>query len=369
MVLFTDVEPDVPHGARRSTWVGWLLVIVGLVAALVIAVTPAPYVIERPGPVFNTLGDTRVGGEERPLIQIPDQETFETDGALSLLTVTVSGNPQQLPTWIDIALAWFDPSKKVVPVAEVFPPGTTLEQSNEQSRVDMENSKQEAIAAAMTELDYEYTSTLTIVATTDGLPADGVLREGDRIVSLNGEAFTDVTSLREAIAENGTDAAAEVVVDRDGEQVTEELTPVPGPDGKPVLGITVGSEYDFPFAVDIELDDVGGPSAGMMFALGIIDKLTPGELNGGENVAGTGTITAAGEVGPIGGIRQKMYGALGSGADWFLAPAGNCEEVVGNVPEGLEVFAVQTLDDAEAAVEGIAAGDTADLPGCEAFAG
>lgn len=368
MVLFTDVEPDVPRG-RRSNRIGWLLVILGVVAALVIAVTPAPYVIERPGPVFNTLGDTEVGGAERPLIDIPDQETFETDGALSLLTVTVSGNPQQLPTWIDIALAWFDPSKKVVPVGEVFPPGTTLEQSNEQSRVDMENSKQEAIAAAMSELGYEYTSTLTIVATGEGQPADGVLDDGDRIVSLNGRTFTDVTSLREAIAENGTETPAEIVVERDGQQIVEQLTPVPGPDGAPVLGITVGSEYDFPFAVDIELDDVGGPSAGMMFALGIIDKLTPGELNGGENVAGTGTITAAGEVGPIGGIRQKMYGALSSGADWFLSPAGNCGEVVGHVPDGLEVVAVETLDDAEQALEAIAAGDTGDLVGCEAFAG
>ena len=122
--------------------------------------------------------------------------------------------------------------------------------------------------------------------------------------------------------------------------------------------------YDFPFEVQIQLDKVGGPSAGMMFALGIIDKLTPGQLQGGENVAGTGTIDQSGAVGPIGGIQQKLHGALESGATWFLAPADNCDEVTGNIPDGLTVFSVSTLDQALTALEGIKTGDTSDLPTC-----
>jgi PDZ domain-containing protein len=103
----------------------------------------------------------------------------------------------------------------------------------------------------------------------------------------------------------------------------------------------------------------------MMFALGIIDKLTPGALNGGELVAGTGTISSTGEVGPIGGIRQKLYGASGAGADWFLAPQSNCDEVTGHIPAGLTVFAVETLDDALTALEAISSdGDTSELPTC-----
>jgi PDZ domain-containing protein len=113
------------------------------------------------------------------------------------------------------------------------------------------------------------------------------------------------------------------------------------------------------------LNNVGGPSAGMMFALGIIDTLTPGELNGGQDVAGTGTITADGTVGPIGGIRQKMWGALDAGADWFLAPESNCDEVVGHIPGRLKVFAVKTLDDSLDVLEAIRDdGDLSALPTC-----
>jgi PDZ domain-containing protein len=140
-----------------------------------------------------------------------------------------------------------------------------------------------------------------------------------------------------------------------------------GEEPAPIVGIIVGGEYDFPVDVSIQLENVGGPSAGMMFALGIIDKLTPGELNGGELVAGTGTIAGDGTVGPIGGIRQKMYGAKDAGATWFLSPTANCDEVSGHIPGGLSVFSVDTLDDALAALEVIAdGGDTSSLPTCPA---
>jgi PDZ domain-containing protein len=123
--------------------------------------------------------------------------------------------------------------------------------------------------------------------------------------------------------------------------------------------------YEFPFEVDIQLDDVGGPSAGMMFALGIMDKLEEGSLTGGEAIAGTGTIDASGTVGPIGGIRQKLFGAERAGAEYFLAPADNCDEVRGHVPDGLRVFAVKTLDDALAALGAVSSGGDLDaLPAC-----
>jgi PDZ domain-containing protein len=107
----------------------------------------------------------------------------------------------------------------------------------------------------------------------------------------------------------------------------------------------------------------------MMFALGIIDKLSDGQLNGGQKVAGTGTISADGTVGPIGGIRQKLFGARDAGADWFLAPASNCDEVTGHVPDGIRVFAVSTLDDSLTALKAISSGTGLDaLPTCDASA-
>ncbi len=138
-------------------------------------------------------------------------------------------------------------------------------------------------------------------------------------------------------------------------------------DGSVVLGVGVRMDYEFPIDVELQLDNVGGPSAGMMFALGIIDKLTPGAMTGGEIVAGTGTIDSAGEVGAIGGIRQKLWGAEDAGADWFLAPASNCDEVTGHVPDGLSVFAVSTLDEARTIVEAIGEGaDTSGFASCPA---
>ncbi len=136
---------------------------------------------------------------------------------------------------------------------------------------------------------------------------------------------------------------------------------------KPAIGIYTGSSYSFPFDVKIQLKDVGGPSAGMMLALGIYDKLTPGALAGSAHIAGTGTVDPGGAVGAIGGIRQKMYGARGDGASWFLAPAANCDEVTGHIPSGLTVFSVRTLGDAIAAVKTIASGaDTGGLATCPA---
>ena len=121
----------------------------------------------------------------------------------------------------------------------------------------------------------------------------------------------------------------------------------------------------FPFQVQISLDKVGGPSAGMMFSLGIIDTVTPGDLTGGKHIAGTGTISPDGTVGPIGGIGQKMRGARSSGATLFLAPASNCDEVAGHIPAGLQVVRVENLGEARHAVEVAASGqDTSALPAC-----
>ncbi|EPI50127.1 Lon protease [Gardnerella vaginalis] len=108
--------------------------------------------------------------------------------------------------------------------------------------------------------------------------------------------------------------------------------------------------------VKMHIDDIGGPSAGMMYALGILNKLTGVDLAGGKTIAGTGTIDNNGKVGAIGGIRLKMISAKRDGARWFLAPNSNCDEVVGNIPQGLNVVSVKTLDDAYKALEKIKAG-------------
>ena len=315
MPLFTDLDTDAAPRRRRMR-LGWGFLGAALVGLVVVAVVPAPFVIEQPGPVYNTLGEVTVDGKSVSLIDIPTEKTYPTDGSLDMLTVSIRGDRENLPNWLEVAAAYFDPSRAVVPVDVIYPEGVTVEQSNQQGAIDMENSQKSAIAAALTELGYTLPSTLSVVEAQKGAPADGVLKAGDVIVSVNGKTFADVTELRAEIAANGVDSPATVDILRDGKPLILELTPVlsTGDDPTPILGIIVGSEYDFPFDVKIQLQNVGGPSAGMMFALGIIDKLTPGELNGGrEHRRHRDHRCHRCTVGPIGGIRQKLYGATQRG--------------------------------------------------------
>jgi PDZ domain-containing protein len=347
----------------------WALAI-ALAVLLVITFLPTSYVIQRPGPVYNTLGTTEsTQGTQVPLIAVEGAETFPTTGALDLLTVQVVGNRERTPSWLELATAWFDPSKAVLPIDAVFPEGQSTEQRNEESAAMMVDSQKEATAAALTELGYDVNAQLTVYAFTKDSASEGVLEEGDVIIAANGTEVTDAGALREIVNE-GDGAPVELTIQRDGEEQTVSVTPKEAEvDGETLwlIGITLTNDFDFPIDVTIQLNNVGGPSAGMMFALGIIDTLTPDQLNGGETVAGTGTIDAEGVVGPIGGIRQKMWGAVGAGADWFLAPADNCDEVVGHVPEGLRVFSVKTLDDSLAVLEAVRDdGDMEALPTCTA---
>lgn len=346
----------------------WAL-IVALIALVVLTFLPTPYVIQRPGPVYDTLGTaTGTDGEQVPLISVEGAETFETGGTLDLTTVQVVGNRERTPSWFELALAWTDSSRAVVPLDSVFPEGVTTEQRDERNAMLMVDSQHEATAAALNELGYDTGAQVVVQEAVADAPADGVLEGEDVITAIDGTPVTSATQLREAIQDAGGDSV-ELAVTRDGDEKTVEVTPeehTENGESTWLIGITLRTDYDFEIDVTLQLDNVGGPSAGMMFALGIIDTLTEGELNGGHDIAGTGTIDAAGTVGRIGGIRQKLYGARDAGADYFLAPASNCDEVVGHVPDGLQVIRTATLEESLAALEVIAAdGDVASLPTCE----
>lgn len=347
----------------------WAL-IVALIALAVLTFLPTPYVIQRPGPVYDTLGTaTGTDGEQVPLISVEGAETFETGGTLDLTTVQVVGNRERTPSWFELALAWMDSSRAVVPLDSVFPAGVTTEQRDERNAMLMVDSQHEATAAALNELGYDTGAEVVVQEAVADAPADGLLEAEDVITAIDGTAVTSATQLREAIQDAGGDAVTLTVL-RGGQERTVEVTPEKHVENDMttwLIGITLRTDYDFEVDVTLQLDNVGGPSAGMMFALGIIDTLTEGELNGGKNVAGTGTIDAEGTVGPIGGIRQKLYGARDAGADYFLAPESNCDEVVGHVPDGLQVIRTATLEESLDALEVIADdGDVASLPTCEA---
>ncbi|MBO0608495.1 PDZ domain-containing protein [Myceligenerans salitolerans] len=354
--------PDAPPVTRRTVTLGVTLLLTAALAAVAL-VLPAPYAVRAPGPTENTLGEQ----DETPLIEIDGTRTYESTGELRLTTVSVSGGPGYPVSAGQVVQAWLDPTRSVVPVEAIFPEETSAEEQQEVSQAEMVSSQESATAAALTELGEDVPATLEVAGAEPGTGAEGVVAEGDVIVSFQGAPVDTYAELIDGLAQ--TEPGSDVVlgVRRDGE--TRDLTITTGGaegEDRAVMGVYIDPRYDFPVEVSIQIEDIGGPSAGMMFALGIIDKLTAEDEADGEVIAGTGTMSPEGVVGPIGGIEQKLYGAVRDGATWFLAPAANCPEVVGNEPDGLRVVRVETLRDAREAMERIGAGDGESLPTCPA---
>jgi len=348
------MAPDVyfdepPARSKRQSKAAWVLL--GLVGSALFlgSQLSAPYLIERPGPVFNVLG---LEGKT-PVISIADAKTYPTDGQLDLLTVNLIGSPEQTPSWLELLGALLDPAQAVVPLDEVFPPNVKTSQVAKQDQLMMEDSQSQATAVALRTLGYQYTYQVYVDSMDKNAAALGKIRAGDQIDTVDGKRVTGIQGLRTLV---GASKGASVIVSgrRAGKPFTVTIQPK-SVNGNWRLGIFAGTKFKFPINVSLKLSDVGGPSGGMMFALGIYDKLTPGSLTGGQIIAGTGTIEEQGSVGPIGGIQQKMYGAQRAGAKWFLAPAQNCSEVVGHIPAGLKVVRVATFTDALTAVKQIGA--------------
>ena len=322
---------------------------------------PVPYVIERPGPAIDVLGDW----EDEQILAIDGAETYPTDGELMMTTVSVDGGPGYRVTPVEVVTAWFDRTKMVMPREAVFPEGQTREETTLTNTAAMSTSQQDAVAVALAELDIEHRDVGMIAGVQEDGAAAGTLEGGDVIVSVGGQTAGDVQGYRDLIAAVPEGEDVEMTVRRDGEekdlQVPTELV-----DGTLRLGVVMSEGHEFPLDIDIAVGDIGGPSAGLVFYLSVYDELTPGALTGGHAIAGTGTIAEDGAVGSIGGIRQKMVGAAESDAEFFLAPTANCDEVVVYEPDGLQVVAVGSFEEALEATGTIAGTGTVEgLPTCE----
>jgi PDZ domain-containing protein len=213
----------------------------------------------------------------------------------------------------------------------------------------MEVSQQDAIAAALTELGYPLDRQLYVASVIQDTPASKKLVAGDYLLAVGA---VEVLTYEELKAQIQLSKGQPIIVKvlRDGESKEFELTPEKKEETW-VIGAMVGYVYDFPVEIALQLGDVGGPSGGLIFSLGIIDVLTEGSLGGQNHIAGTGTISADGKVGPIGGIELKLISAKNAGATLFLAPEGNCSEVIGQIPGGLSVAVVKDLKSALQAVK------------------
>jgi Lon-like protease len=351
-VLWPGAGPLTRRGATM------LVAGAGVVAALIVASTlSVPYVALTPGPTLNTLG--QLSG--KPLIQISGHPTYPTAGHLNMVTVSYFGGPQTTFNVFAALRAWLTPDNAVVPEEEIFTPGQSQQQVQQQDTEEMTDSQQAATAAALCQLNIPYKTVDTIGRTEAGKPAAGVLRKGDVITAVDGTPVTCRHDAAVMIRARKPGAAVTLTIRRGGASRQFELKTT-DVGGQAVVGVAVNESFVFPFSVKISIGNIGGPSAGMMFALGIIDKLTGENLTGGKFVAGTGEIEITGKVDPIGGIQQKMAGARKAGATVFLAPAGNCADTRGAVPAGLKVVKVSTLSGAISDLKALKQGKP--VPGC-----
>ncbi len=212
---------------------------------------------------------------------------------------------------------------------------------------------------------------LKVASVSKDAPADGVLQVDDRLLAVNGTSVSsdpdvaDDEELRALIGGAPEGEPLTIRIQRDDRTRTVSVTPTVD-DGRQVIGILPGYDYDFPIDVSINISpDIGGPSAGLMFSLAVYDTLTAGALTGDHVVAGTGEISSDGRVGAIGGIQQKIAGARQSGADLFLVPPDNCEDALGADNGDMRLAMATTMHDARLALEKYAEDAEADLPSCE----
>lgn len=337
-----------PNNRRRQRPGGWIFLGLFVVTFGSLLAIPTGYVIERPGQSFNVMGDL----DSVPVIDSTDTETYESETRFDVLTVSLLGNREATPSWLQILAAWVDPEQIVIPLDEVYPADVSTEQIKAESAAQMEVSQQDAIAAALTYLGYDVARSLYVSQVFEGSPASGKVVAADLISSVDGKPTLTIEELRAAIAAS-EGREIELGVSRGETERTLKMTPELNGDTW-VVGIGVSYVYDFPVQLELQLGDVGGPSGGLMFTMGIIDKLTEGSIYGEIHIAGTGTITGDGSVGPIGGVKLKMLAASNSGADLFLGPRSNCSEIIGSEPSGLPVAVVDTLEEALEASEAFA---------------
>ncbi|MGW1782246.1 YlbL family protein [Streptomyces sp. NPDC002143] len=358
---------------RTATMLASTLMLIALLCAGVLI--PVPYAEMSPGPTVNTLGDH----DGEPVLQISGRKTYATSGNLNMTTVRVTSADYRM-NLVEAVYGWLAHDNKVVPHDTLYPDGKTEEQSTQENAEEFSQSQESAKVAALNELDIPVASWVIVSTVVKASPAEGKLHAGDVIKAVDGTAvkepgdvaklvtkhkagenvvFTIVPAKEQAAAEKANRTATKT----QDVTITTAASADTG-EKRAIVGISAGTDHTFPFTIDIKLADVGGPSAGLMFALGIYDKLTPDSLTGGKFVAGTGTIDDAGKVGPIGGIEMKTVGARSQGAQYFLTPADNCAAAAKDTPSGLRLVKVNTIDDALTALKDIRSGDTADLPKC-----
>lgn len=335
------------------------LIVLTCVAYLI----PLPYVTMRPGPAFDTLGEF----DSQPMFTFGNGvKTYPTTGSLDFTTVSVTRADSKV-SLADGIKAYLNGDVAVVPKSLVYPDNQSAKQSTAESAAQLDGSKDSSRVAALRAAGYTVPERPQVASVVKGGAAASALKAGDIVTKIDGAAIATSDAAVAAIGAKTPGDTVSITVERDGKEQTLDIVTRPDADNPklPRVGITLGTSYDYPVEINNNVGrEIGGPSAGTMFALAIYDKLTPGALTGGRKIAGTGEITADGVVGPIGGVRQKMAGAKHAGATIFLVPAANCSEAVDGDDHGLTLVKISKLDDAISSLETLAKNPEAKVPSC-----
>lgn len=286
-------------------------------------------------------------------VVVEEVDYFPPEGELLMLTVV-----HQDVNVFEALIAGFDPTIDLVRKQAVRRVDETDEEYRNRVLQQMSDSNFRSIAVALGHLGYELVPTEVVINDiVPEVPAAGILELGDTVTAVNGAAIKSVDDFAPALDGYGVGDVIDMTVLR-GDQTVEvkvELAEREEEPGEPMIGIVLGELTEPPFPIALEAGDVGGPSAGMMHAVAIIDTLTEGELTQGRVIAGTGTIDFDGNVGNIGGIRQKVVAAEAAGADYIMVPEGNYESALTAPRDKIEIVPIATLDEAITFLEGLEA--------------
>jgi PDZ domain-containing protein len=339
-----------------------VLLLGGLVALTVFK--PLPYVTYEPGSSIDVLGTT----DGKKIIEVSGHKVYRDTGELRMTTVLISTVNAKLDLFT-LMTSWLNPEDAVYPFNAVYAPDETSDDSREEGQVEMITSQDAATAAALRELGYVVKPAIEVAVVSPGTPADGKLQVRDILLEVDGVPITSGDDVLKAVTDAPAGKPITFKVGRggsNGKVVEIQITPTMI-DGTQRVGIRVGTGFEFPFDVSVNISDrIGGPSAGLMFSLAIYDVLTPGSLTGGQVVAGTGTMQLDGKVGPIGGISQKIVGARDDGAQLFMVPPANCDEALQAHHGDMRLVKAVTMHAAAQAIEKWVKNPDATLPACEA---
>ena len=335
----------------RRTWTVVSASLLALALGVLGATLPVPLVSLGPGPTYDTLGTV----DGATVVEVDGLPVYPTTGHLNMTTVSVTDRL----TMFDALAMWASPDSQVVPREPIYPSSMTLDQIQQQNSAQFTSSEANAEAAAVGEL--QLPATVIVTSLVSDTPAAAILQPGDELLAVAGQPMDSVREVSDVLAPTRPGDLVAVQYRRAGEVRDVQIPLAARPDrDQGLLGVILGARLR-DGDIRIGLQGVGGPSAGLMFALAVVDKLTPDDLAGGRFVAGTGAIETTGNVTPINGVPFKMRKAFDEGATVFLVPAANCEEAVATNP-GLQLVRVGSLHDAVTALQSLKSGGP--VPAC-----